>query len=353
MYKMLQCGFLLMAATVLLGLSSCKKWLPEDRDYLSERAVFTQTEFHPILGRTTLYSRIYNTDNSTTPITFEITNVRYKKTGKPTDDLAQEYPVWVWKQAYTGYEKSVEEINAKREKEDKPLWEIRTHSGDMVLWSSADSNMLEQMPEQGYLFDVVASNSGGTNVYRDMELAPYREMPYEPNVLDPFTGEVIKIYPVPADSSIFSRFWIHPVLSNIFGDSTDLRMENDSVRVFFRKTGDGNSLSFKFLDKDSTLIDPAKFNRTVWDSLLHGFNVEVTDTAVKYEVAYPIPLVKFPTRFTTSDGSEASVNFSFDRVGFGNIRQRCTISFAFAIYQKGDWDIIFDFYDDNPKFRDE
>ncbi len=352
MSKISKYGFFITTAVFLLC-TSCRKWLPEDQDYLSSKAVFTQTEFHPVLGRTTLYSRVFNTDNSTTPIDFRIVNVRYKRTGKPTDDLEQKYPVWVWKDAYTGYEKSVEEINAKRVKEERPLWQIRENSGDLILWASADSTRLQQLPEEGYLFDVIAENSGGSNVYRDLLLAPYREQAYEPNVYNRITGEIIKDYPNPVDSSIYRLNYIHPALHNIVGDSTDLVMKNDSVRVLFRKTGDGNSLTFKFLNKDSVLINPSRFNRTVWDSLIHGFNVKVSDTAVRYEVAYPIPLVKYRTRFTNSDGSQASVNFAFDRVGFGNVTQRCSVSFSFAIYQKGDWNIIFYFYDDNPKFRDE
>lgn len=345
--------YLLIAFGALFMAVSCKKWLPKDLDYLSPQAVFTQQEFYPYLGRTTEYSRIFSTDNSNTPIHFEITNVRYKKSGKPTNDLAKEVPVLVWRKAYTGYEKSLAEINAKRELENHPLWEVRKTSGDFILWSSADSTMLRQQPDSGYLFDVVASNSGGSRTFKDLILDPVRAMPYEPNVIDPQTGQQLKDYPTPNDSSVFSLRYIHPQAYNMTGDSTDLPLRGDSVRVFFHKTGNGNSLTFKFLNKDSLPIDPAKFNRTIWDSVVHGFNVKVTDTYVRYEVAYPIPLVKYRTRFTTSNGSEASASFTYNRIGFGGYRQTCTLNFNFAIYQKGDWEIAFYFYSDNPKFRDE
>lgn len=354
MTRILNHTLLIIIAGGIMICTSCKKWLPADLDYLSPQATYTQTEFQPVLGRTTEYSLIFNTDNSNTPIHFQITNVRYRSTGQPTNDLEKEIPVTIWKQAYTGYENSVAEINAKRTTEMHPVWEVRPTSGDFILWAEADSTMLHQQPDSGYLFDVIASNSGGKNVYHNLVLDPIRQEPYEPYDRDPITGERLKIYPNPLDSSQFSFNYIHPAsLTNVIGDSTDLPMNVDSVRVLFRKTGDGNTLTFKFLDKDSLPINPATFNDTKWDSLVHGFNVKVTDKYVRYDVAYPIPVVHYPTRFTTSDGSEASVNFSFDRIAFGNVRQVCSVAFNFAIYQKGDWEVIFYFYSDNPKFRNE
>ena len=353
MVKQLKYRLCIFLGILFLCFSGCKKWLPEDLAYLSPEAVFTQTEFHPVLGRTTEYSRVFNTDNSNTPIHFEITNVRYKSTGEPTDDLEKVVPVWVWKKAYTGYEKSLEEINDKREKEEHPLWEIRKTSGDFILWASADSTMMRQQPDSGYYFDVIASNSGGEKTYEDLILDPFRARPYEPYEYDEITGERNKKYPNPADSSVFRLEYVHPRLHNIVGDSTDLPMESDSVRTYFHRKGDGHKLTFKFLNKDSLPINPSMFNLTVWDSVVHGFNKVLTDTDVTYDVAYPIPLVKYPTRFTNSNGSEASVQFSFNRIGFGNRRQTCSLTFNFAIYKPGDWEIIFHFYDDNPKFRNE
>lgn len=345
--------YLLIAAGIVLTAVSCKKWLPKDLDYLSPQAVYTQTEFYPYLGRTTEYARIFSTDNSNTPIHFEITNVRYKRTNKPTNDLDKEVPVLVWKKGYTGYEKSLEEINAKRELENHHLWEVRETSGDFIFWASADSTMVRQQPDSGYLFDVVASNSGGSRTFHDLVLDPYRNIPYEPNVIDPLTGQQERLYLSPFDSSLFQLQYIHPQAYGMTGDSTDLVLRGDSIRVFFTKTGNGNSLTFKFLDKDSIPINPAKFNRTIWDSVVHGFNVKVTDTYVRYDVAYPIPLVKYRTRYTNSNGSQASATFTYNRIGFGGIRQTCSLNLNFAIYQKGDWEIAFYFYSDNPKFRNE
>lgn len=338
---------------LLAGLSACRKWLPKELAYLSPAAVFTQTEFRPVLGRTTEYSQIFNTDNSTTPIHFEITNVRDRRTGKPSSDLDKQISVEVWKQAYTGDEKSIAEIEAKRTKETHSIFEVRKTSGDLILWASSDSTLLQHQPDSGYLFDVKAVNSGGTHTYKDMVLDPYREQPYDPYDRDQVTGERLKSYLNPADSSLFNYIYIHPGVQNIEGDSTYEPIISDSVRVLFHRTGDGNTLTFKFLNKDSTLINPANFNRTIWDSVLHGFNVQVTPTYVRYDVAYPIPLVRYKTRWTNSNGSEAHVAFGYDRVGFGGTLVRASLTFSFSIYQPGDWEILFYFHSDNPRFRDE
>lgn len=343
----------LVAICLLFTLAACRKWLPDDLGYLSPSAVYTQTEFYPILGRTTEYARIFNTDDSNTPIHFEITNVRDRATGKPSKDLDKKVSTWVWTKAYTGYEKSLSEINAKRKKEEHSVWEIRETSGDFIMWADADSTMLLHQPDSGYLFDVVASNTGGTQTYKNLVLDPYKNQPYSPYNRDAVTGEILKLYPNPNDSSIFKIQYTHPSLVNVTNARTDEPLENDSVRVFFRKTGDGNTLTFKFLDKDSMLINPALFNRTVWDSLVHGFNVQISDTSVRYDVAYPIPLVHIRTRYTSGNGGSAVVEFKYDRIAYGNIRRRATLHFAFNIYEKGDWEIIFYFHGDNPKFKND
>lgn len=340
-----------LLAGVLCLSNACKKWLPDDLDFISPKAAFTQSSFAPILGRTTVYQLVFNPDNSSIPIHFEIANVRDRKTGKKLDDFSKEIPVTVWKEAYTGFERSIDEITAKRAVENHHVWEIRPESGDFVLWAEADSSMLKQQPDSGYLFDVIASNSGGSRTFSDMVLTPLREQPYSPYELDPVTGQKI----VEVQGGTFATVkYVHPSsISNITGDSTGLPMVGDSIRVLFHKKGNGNSLTFKFLNKDSTAINPARFNQTVWDSLVHGFNVKVSDTDVRYNVVYPIPVIKYKTRFTNSDGSQASVHFTWDRKGFGGFVQRSIINFDFAIFQKGDWEILFWFRYDNPRFRDE
>jgi hypothetical protein len=215
--------------------------------------------------------------------------------------------------------------------------------------------MVRQLPAPGYLFDVEVSNSGGTQTYKDLVLDPQRELPYSPSDdIDGLTG-LPKMEQSKSDPSKYVRKYVHPdIVDNILGDSSELAVVRDSVRVLFHKTGEGSSVTFKFLGKDSLPINPAKFNRTgPWDSLMHGFNVKVTPEYVRYDVAYPIPVVNYATRWTSSDGSSARVTFAYDRKVFGGKVEKSTLSLSFSIYQKGDWEVIFFFASDNPRFRDE
>jgi hypothetical protein len=78
-----------------------------------------------------------------------------------------------------------------------------------------------------------------------------------------------------------------------------------------------------------------------------------TATFVKYDVAYPIPLTNWPTKYTTPDGSQALLTFKYNRIGFGGFRETASMTFNFNIYQEGDWEIIFYFHNETPKFEDQ
>lgn len=332
-------------AAFLLLLVSCKKNLPEDLDYLSDKAIYTTTTFNPVLGRTTFYGNIFNPGQSSLPLNFSVVNVR-TSSGKLTDVFRDSVDVLAWKRGYTGLEKTLDEIQQKRGPEKHRLWEVRPHSGEFVLWAAATDQLLAHLPDSGYIFDVEVSNSGGHRTYKDLRLIPYRQRAYEPNQLDPVTGEIKK------DGS-GNLLYVNPTVTNIIGDISGKSLSSSQVRVYFTKKGAGNSLTFRFFDKDSLPIDPAKFNRTVWDSIVHGFNPRKTTTGVTYDVAYPVPLVKLKTRFTNNDGSQASVTFTYDRLGIGGIRSVSSLLLNFNLYEKGDWEIAFHFYNDTPRFRDE
>lgn len=318
---------------------ACKKLLPTDRDTFNLEARFTQTLYKPVLGRTTLMTNNFDAQSSTLPLTFRIINPR-NSDGLIAPELIKPFDVLVWKKSYTGLEKSLAEIEAKRAIEKHPLFEIREHSGEFILWAAANQSTLKSLPDSGYTFDVEVTNNGGRRYFNNMQLQPYKERPSEPNSIDPLTG---------ADLN-------NPIRPNFMfmtGERTSTILSPNDVNVYFNRKGDGNSLTFRFLDTLQRPIDPNKFNLTKWDKLVHGFNVEKTSTYVKYDVAYPIPLVAIQTAYTTGDGKQAQVTFGYDRLGFGGIKEVGALSLNFNIYQQGAWEIIFWFNRDNPKFANE
>ncbi len=322
------------------SLASCNKLLPKSREALGDDAVFTQTLYQPVLGRSTLYNTFSVGNSTTQPLTFSIVNPR-RRDGEPAPELTDVFPVTVWKTEYTGTETSLAQIEAERDTEMHNLFEIRPHSGQFVMWPEASSTFVKCLPDSGYVFDVEMSNSGGRKYFRNFQLIPYRESPYDPSNLDPVTGQSTtpNVYPT--------------VVSNIFGVSTDEQLISQDVAVFFYKTGEGNSLTFKFLDTLQNNIDPHKFDLTDWSNLVHGFNMQMNEDSVTYQVAYPIPLTNLVTRYTTSSGNQAQVIFQWARQGYGNERVLAQLGLDFNIYQKGDWQIIFWFKKDNPRFEND
>lgn len=336
------CAYYLIAllAVMSLALSSCKKYLPTDREEVGTDSRFTQDIYEPVLGRNTLFSNNFYQGSTSYPVTFKIVNPR-RFNGEPAPELLDTFPVTVWKEAYTGTEQSIAEIDAERGTEYHALWEVRPHSGQFEMWAEAKSTFVKAYPDSGYIFDVEMASSGGRRYFRNLKLRPYRERPFEPSNLDPITGQAtsVGVYP----SSVV----------NMQGSQTGRYLSGADVDVFFHRLGDGNKLTFMFLDTLYHPMNPAQFKLTKWESLVHGFNMTKTDTSVSYDVAYPIPLTGRETSFTTQDGSRAHVDFSYDRLGFGQIREVSDLTLDFSIYEPGNWVIIFAFKTETPKFTDD
>jgi hypothetical protein len=344
--------------------SSCKKLynLPEEKDYLSNNVNFGNKIFEPIIGRTWLSSNDnFNGDNSTAPITFEIVNARFGD-GKPVTDIFKKAPTYVWIAPYTGLEKTLAEIEAKRKIEEHPLWELRS-SGQFILWGAATNELITPRPtdstnyaQDTRFFDVKVKNSGGERLIRDFQIRPFRERPYEPsNDFNAFTGLPAPDPKFPLDKKL--RDYIRPYLIGVIGAATNVNLVSNNDKkdaiVYIRPFtgGNGHSLRIKVLNKDSVEIDPRFFNETQWKTMIHGFDLQITDKYVQYDVAYPIPLVDVQTSY--SGGSRARAELRYSRLGFGGGRVVANFGIEFALYKKGDWEIVFFFKNDNPKFTNE
>lgn len=333
---------ILKTALILVGFSTtmiaCKKNLPDERLSLEKDSNFTNTVFQPVLGRNTLFSDNFFYGGSSQPLTFKILNMR-RFNGDPAPELNDNFPVKTWEVAYDGTEKSIAEIEAKRKTEYRKLFEVREHSGQFLMWAAANSNFVKAQADSGYVFDVEVSNSGGRRYFQGFKLRPFRERPYEPSNLNPVTGQATNI-------GISAS-----LVSNIKGSRTGNYMGGGDVTVLFKKNNEaGNSLSFKFVDSLYQTIDPNKFKDTEWDKLVHGFNMVKNTDSVKFDVAYPIPLVNYRTPYTTTSGAQAKVVFRYNRLGFGNSLEKALLGLNFNIYEPGNWTIVFWFRNEYPKF---
>lgn len=337
----------IFSATVFLTLASCvDNYLPEQLDSFDRDVNFTSQVYRPVLGRTTVFTDNFSSGNSTLPLTFTLENVTHAD-GSPAPELTQAFPVRVWKSPYLGTEQTLAEIENKRTYENRPLLQVREHSGEIVFWANATSSFVQCSPSEGYVFDIKAENSGGYKYFTGMKLIPEREKDYEPNPANSETGYI-------------STDYINPTTAqNIYaegGSAIFSLIQPKDIHVYFHQDVDNNdkenTLTIRFVTADYKPIDPHKFNQTKWNELVHGFDMEMTDEYVRYKVAYPIPLSLAPTKYTTNNGEKAHILFAYDRISRYGRRLTSTLSLDFAIYKEGHWEIMFVFAGGTPEFRD-
>ncbi len=367
-------AFVLLAAVI--AFSGCRKIfnLPDEKNYLSTQADYTQKDFKPVLGRTKQYLNIFSAVGSTFPMTFEIKNAHFGD-GRDASDMLKLRPVLVWNGEYSGKETSLAQIEAKRHLEDHPILETRGN-GDLIWWYNADTTLIKPAdsvvyPQNQRFFDIKITNSGGTRTIKNLIITPYRDIPYDPH--DDYN--IIKGGKNTSTPGGKTLVHMYATISGIRGETTNQYMNDPKnattgiVYLYIRKFTDpsgggvvGSRLRFKFLNKDSTEIKPIQFNTTKWIDQIHGFNSaglpgpDITDKYVQYSVAYPIPVAIIPTKFTsgglanTTGGDQAHVEFSYSRLGFGNVNETGKITLDFRIFEKADWEIVFHFKTVNPKF---
>lgn len=352
-----------LCLAALFSVSGCKDLydLPADKDFISDGLTFTTKVFEPINGRTTVFNPL-NSNNSTLPLKFEIVNLRYGD-GRPEDDVLKQVQVYEWITEYDGKEKTLAEIEAKRRLVTKPIFEVDS-GGRFIYWNSSSDALVTPRAADTVLsaqqiryFDLKITNSGGTRYEKDFQLIPWLERGYSPsNDINPYTGGIAPDPISPKDPR--KRDYITPSeLNNVVGEQSNVALVNNNekndVVVYIRKFegGNGHNLRFRFIDKAGNDINPLLFNETRWDEILHGFNRVTTANYVQYDVAYPVPINAIRSPYTS--GNNARVLFAYSRRGFGGLRTTGRIALNFQIFRAGDWEIVFHFRNDNPKFEDE
>lgn len=336
--------------------------LPDDKDFLSEEINYSNKVLEPTLGRTSVFSSL-NLQNSTTPLKFEIVNARYGD-GRPVDDIFMVKSAYEWIAEYNGKETSIEEIEKKRRLVERPMFEVDDH-GRLILWNSSNNESIEPRPKDTVLkthdirfFDLKVTNTGGMRIIKDFQIIPWRELKYSPNHdINPYTGGVAPHPKYPKDPK--KRNYLTPSWMNgIVGEKSNSSLINNDDRkdvvVYIQEyegTGNQSTIRFKFMDKDGQFMNPKLFNETKWDQLVHGFNLVFNEEYVQYDVAYPMPLVAINTPYV--NGNNATVKFAYSRLGWGGGLVIADFGMNFQIHRAGNWEMIFHFTNDNPKFDNE
>jgi len=337
---------ILLALLPLLAAGCYKDMVPDEKDFFSTNMNYNRNNFPVNLGRTNVYAYIFNADYSTQPLDFSLENIRHADSSA-APELREMVPARLWKDYYSGKETGVAEIEVKRYTERRPVLDIRPNSGEIFFWSTDSAKVKPGI----YFFDVRVKNNGGEKVFKNMILDVRRPKPYEPYEFDDITG----IRKAPDQGGI-----THPDISGVV-DMVNLALPRDSVNVYFRKTGvKGNTLTFRMFDEDSLAIPFSRFNLTQWDSLRYrsgmigedvrfAFNRKMNEdsTAVTYDITNPFPMLAD----VSGNSDKAYIAFQYNRISFGR-RYNAGIGLSFAIYEPGEWEVIFKFKL-NPKFQDD
>ncbi|SKC07690.1 protein of unknown function [Sphingobacterium nematocida] len=345
MKSVIKTNLLLQLLAGALVITSCKSLIPDSVDALGDDVNYLTTEYTPTLGRKTVFENAATMGTSSSfPLDFKLVNVR-RSDGEPATELTDKFPMKVWKSKYTAEEKSIAEIEAKRVVEYRSILEVGKNSGDIMFWDFGNSNWIKTQPDPGYEFDVEISNSGGRKYARNLKLKPFKERAYEPSQYNEVTG-------LAANAALPIS-----VAVGLVGERTGDYIFGSDIQVFVIKDTEnktpGGTLSISLMDSLNNPLDIRLFKDTEWNKMIHGFNPVFKDNKVTYDVAYPIPLVKYPSNYTTSDGSMARILLRCDRVGFGGLLSPAMLGFNFSIYEEGHWEIQFRFRGETPKFDND
>jgi len=338
--------FFTAVALTVTATSCYKELLPKEKEHFSNNVNFDGDTYTANFGRTNVFYGKFNADNSTQPLTFKMQNIN-RPDSTPAPELLELVDTWQWKKYYSGKEKTIAEIDAKRVREKRPVLDMRENSGDLVFWATDTS----KIKPGTYTFDILVKNNGGQKLFQKQKLQLRLPRPYEPYEYDDITG----LQKTDNGKLVYN----HPNLSGA-QDMLNNDITADRVNVYFHKTGTAkNSVSFKVYDKDSILIPMSKFNITPWDSLRYfsntigenvffGFNRQFTtdSTAVTWDITNPYPVLA-----DVGINEKASITFTYERVSYGQ-RQQARMSYGFSILEPGSWEVIFKF-SVNPKFTND
>ncbi|NLR81107.1 DUF5007 domain-containing protein [Chitinophaga eiseniae] len=148
--------------SLTLFMFSCKK--DSTDGFLSPALKYTNPSIKIAVGASLIQSGAMVTDESTKPLVFTIDAIHYED-GKIADKLMNyKVDTYFWKAEYTGKEKTVEELNKKRTKVNRPAVDINPDNGNIVIYPEATDTTL--FTKGKYIIDVRVKNSGGERVLK-------------------------------------------------------------------------------------------------------------------------------------------------------------------------------------------
>ncbi|MGO4294421.1 DUF5007 domain-containing protein [Chitinophaga sp. RAB17] len=210
----IQCLFWL--AITLLTIS-CKK--DSSDGFLSPALKYTNPSIKIAVGASLIQSGAMVADESTKPLEFTIDAIHYED-GKIADKLmAYKVDTYFWQAEYTGKEKTVQELDKKRTKVNRPAVDINPANGNIVIYPESSDTTI--FTKGKYIIDVRVKNSGGERLIKSA-------LTIDVSYALPYTYR----------------------LAGLDGKITGLDV------TFDRQVNTGNKILVYVLKKDGTAVDP-------------------------------------------------------------------------------------------------
>lgn len=204
---------------MILFAFSCKK---ENTDgFLSPALKYPNPTMKIAVGASLIQSGAMITDESTKPLVFSIEAIRTEDGKVATQLMGYKVDTYFWNAEYTGKEKTVDELNQKRTKVNRPAIDINPDNGNIIIYPEATDTTL--LTKGKYSLDIRVKNSAGERVIQN---ALNIEISYAPPYSYRFRG--------------------------VDGNLTGIDV------TFDRQSNTGNKILVYVLKKDGTPVDPKK-----------------------------------------------------------------------------------------------
>lgn len=143
-------------------MASCEK--EKSEGFLSPALKYTVPSMNVSVGASLIQSGAMVTDESTKPLEFSIEAIRTEDGKLAETVMNYKVDTYWWSAEYTGKEKTVEEINKKRTKVNRPCIDINPENGVVVIYPEASDTT--KLTKGKYILDIRVKNSAGSQLYK-------------------------------------------------------------------------------------------------------------------------------------------------------------------------------------------
>ncbi|MBO9729642.1 MAG: DUF5007 domain-containing protein [Chitinophaga sp.] len=303
-------GAILLAATFA---ASCEK---VEKGYLSDQVRYVDNPIRINRGQVQQTSPVSN-DGSSAPVVYKLLDIRDVEKHQHADTVYAKFDRYEWTGLFDPQkDTTVELLNKKRQKVNKPSWDFNEHTGAFTFYGTS-----VKIPVGTYEFDIQATNEHGSKVYKNIAT---------------FT----MVDKAPYDIGDGGCAW--------FKDGTTTSGDLGAPIVTIKKVADeGTNIILKIVDQKGTPFNPAKGeiirrgDRSDFQTYAQFHPLTLTDTSMvcNFETT-PFPLLqsgygyliyyRIPSAFVKIDpGYTPTADPIY------NVNPR----FQFHIYQEGTYEV--------------